>query len=230
MVKRIALALLAAAASPALAQTAPARPAPAKAEPAAEPAHLALARTAVESVWPLGTYERMADAMMSEFMGGMFDMKMSDMVPVGELSDKEKGQADVSIGDAIAAKDPHFKERMRITFEVVKKEMGAVMAKVEPAMRDGLTKAFARKFTAAQLADMNRFFATPSGKAYARESLLVFMDPELMKAMMSMMPEMMKAMPAVTEKVKAATAHLPPPPQEQDEDEQEKTEVPEPTA
>ena len=45
------------------------------------------------------------------------------------------------------------------------------------------------------------------------------------------MPEMMKAMPAVTEKVKAATAHLPPPPQEQgEEEEQEKTEAPEPTA
>ena len=55
------------------------------------------------------------------------------------------------------------------------------------------------------------FFATPTGKAYAADSMIIFMDPEVMSKMTTMMPEMMKQMPAITAKLKEATAGLPPP-------------------
>jgi uncharacterized protein (DUF2342 family) len=207
------LAALLCGAAPAVAQT---TPAPASAQ--VDPARLALARTTVNSIWPLGTYQRMMstsmDQMMNGMMGSMFDMKLGDMVPADgkELSEEEKKVAQTTMREAIMKGDPHFEERMRITNRVIMTDMGVIFSKLEPSIREGLAVAYAKKFDAGQLADLNAFFATPTGKVYASESVMLFTDPELMKAMMAGMPEMMKAMPAMMEKVKKATAHLPEPP------------------
>src|SRR3546814_3041507 len=53
---------------------------------------------------------------------------------------------------------------------------------MEPPMRDGLAKAYARKFTGAQLTDLNSFLATPTGKLYAGEWMALQADPEVMVA------------------------------------------------
>ena len=218
------LCLIAAVTAPPPAQAAIAPPVAAtlEATPAVDPERLRLARQTVDFVWPLGTYQRMMSDMMGPdgMLGAVFDMKLGDMVAPGqEMSEGDKKIADTSMREAIASKDPHFEERMRITMKVMTDEMGAVMTKIEPAMRDGLSKAFARKFSTAQLQDLNLFFATPTGGVYARESLMLFMDPEIMKSMMGMMPELMNAMPAIEEKVKKATAHLPEPPRDTEEEE-----------
>lgn len=198
--------------------------------PAAKPAgpaqvdaeRLNLARTAVNYVWPLGTYQRMMsgsmDQMMDSMMAGMFGMKVGDMVPPSDkpMTEEEKKIAQTTMREAILRKDPHFEERMRITNKVMMGEMGAFFDKVEPAIRDGLANAYAKKFDAKQLTDLNTFFQTPTGKVYASESIMLFVDPEMMKAMMGAMPELMKSMPAIMEKVRKATAHLPEPPKPAD--------------
>ena len=222
--RTIAFAALLFASAPALAQAptpAPARSAQVDAE------RLKLARTAVNYVWPLGTYQRMMsgsmDQMMDSMMASMFDMKVGDMVPSSDkaMTDEEKKIAQTTMREAILKKDPHFEERMRITNKVMMSEMGAFFDKVEPAIREGLANAYAKKFDARQLTDLNAFFQTPTGKVYASESIMLFVDPEMMKAMMSAMPELMKSMPAIMGKVKKATAHLPDPPKRADKDDEE---------
>ena len=213
-------------ASPALAEAELDAPKPAPAAAQVDPARLALARTTVNYVWPLGTYQRMMgtamDQMMNSVMGGMFDMKIGDMVPADkEMSEEDKKLAQTTMREAIAKKDPHFEERMRITNKVMMTEMGTIFGKVEPAVREGLANAYAKKFDQQQLTDLNTFFATPTGRAYAAESVTLFMDPELMKAIAGAMPELVKGMPAIMEKVKKATAHLPEPPKSKDSDEGE---------
>ena len=218
----------AAPAAPAL-KAAPAAAAPAPAQPPAKPeeARLALARAAVRYLWPEGTYQRMMSGMMmDQMMGAVFDTKIGDMVPKnGKMTDEEKKLAETTMGDAIALKDPHFRERLRLTNTVMMAELGPIMTKVEPAIRDAMAIAYAKKFDVQQLTEINRFFATPEGRFYASESMLLFMDPAMMKAMMGMIPGLMKAMPAITEKVKAATAHLPQPPKDDEEDEEEADEA-----
>lgn len=228
--RTIAFAALLLAAAPALAQAPAAKPA---APAQVDQERLSLARTAVNHVWPLGTYQRMMsgsmDQMMDSMMAGMFDMKIGDMVPSSDkpMTEEEKKVAQTTMREAILKKDPHFEERMRITNKVMMGEMGAFFDKVEPAIRDGLANAYAKKFDTKQLTDLNAFFQTPTGKVYASESIMLFVDPEMMKAMMGAMPELMKSMPAIMEKVKKATAHLPQPPkpadngEEQDEDQDE---------
>ncbi|MBA2467357.1 MAG: DUF2059 domain-containing protein [Sphingomonas sp.] len=192
--------------------------------PAAKPddTRLALARSAVAHVWPAGTYQKMMSSMMiDQMMGAVFDTKLGDMVPNDpKMSDEDKKVAETTMGDAIALKDPHFRERMRLTNATMVAEMGPMLNRVEPKIRDALAMAYAKKFNVQQLTEINRFFATPPGQFYASESMLLFMDPEMMKAMMGMMPELIKTMPAIMEKVKAATAHLPEPPKDDKEDDE----------
>ena len=86
-------------------------------------------------------------------------------------------------------------------------------------MVEGMSRAYARRFTVIELTEINRFFASPVGASFARQSFELTTDPELMSEMMSFMPELMKDMPAIAEKLKKATAHLPPPPKESKDDE-----------
>lgn len=196
-----ALAMLVA--SPVFAQQA--TPAPVAATP--DPATLAAAERAVAKLVPDGVYMRMMRDQMPKLMdaalGQAFGMSAKDM---------GQGTDETPIGDAAAKADPHIRERTSIMMRVMMEEMGTVMGALEPRMRVGLAKAFARKFTRSQLDDMNAFFATPSGEVFAREYLLTFVEPELMTEMMSAMPEVMKAMPAIMKKAEDATSHLPPAP------------------
>jgi len=203
---RAALAAALLIATPAVSQTAPV------AATAPDPVRLAAAERVVASLVPQGTYmkmmrdqfPRMMDAMMAQIMGKTpGELGMSD-------ADGANGK---TLRATAAGADPHFEERTRIMTRVMGEEMGAVFDKVEPRIRTGLSRAFARKFTTQQLGELNAFFATPTGSVFAGEYLTTFMDPEVIQEMMAAAPEMMKAMPAIMAKVEKATAHLPPPPE-----------------
>jgi len=218
--KSICFALALAAAAPAIA----AQPAPTAlaAKPAIDPERLALAKQAVAAIMPPGTMQRvMKDSMgnMEEMMlGGMFDMKGTDLGVTGEGKHK-------TMREAMAEKDPHFEERLRITNRVMAEEMGAIFTRMEPRIAEGMARAYARRFTVAELTEINRFFASPAGASFARQSFELSTDPELTSAMIGFMPEMMKEMPAMGEKLKKATAHLPPPPKDEKDAESEDAEA-----
>jgi hypothetical protein len=107
--------------------------------------------------------------------------------------------------------DPHFEQRMAIIGRVIGEEMTRLGPQIETPLRDGLAQSIGRRFTVAQLTDLNRFFATDSGKAFGREVWMLWMDPAVFKGIIGTMPVLMKEMPAVMKKVEAATAHLPKP-------------------
>ncbi len=200
-------------AAPVQAQTpAPAQPASAMAAPV-DPARLALATTTIDRVWPLGTYARMMNGTMEQMMDGimasMFEMKPGDLVPGADGADARKELGNKTMRQLMMGSDPHFEERTRLSNRVMMNELVPLMSRMEPQIRVGLSRAYARKFDAAQLGDMNAFFATPSGAAYARESLLLMVDPEFIKVMSDFMPVMIREMPAIVKKMSAATAHLP---------------------
>ena len=226
--KRILLMAAAIAATPVAAQVGPppAPSPPASSPPASspgaaqpvEPQRLAAATAVVEYLWPLGTYERMMrgtmDQMMDQMLAPMFDMPMGDIAQGKDEDGKtmKPAEAAMTLREAMAEADPHFQERMKITNRVMMEEMLPIMSRVEPAVRAGLARAYARKFSVEQLGEMSRFFATPAGGAFARESMLLWMDPEIMAAMSGFMPDMLKEMPRIGRKLEEATAHLPPPP------------------
>ena len=201
----IALAIALAAAPP----TTPAPPPPPATAPV-DPARLAIAQKVVGALVPDGVYLNM----MRDKMPAMVDAMMAQMggMTAADMGLPSKGDANETMDQAAAKADPAFRERMSISTRVMFEEMGKVFGAMEPRLRAGLSRAFARKFTAQQLADMDAFFSTPSGKAFASEYLATFVDPEVMAEMARATPEIMKSMPAIMKKVEAATAHLPPAP------------------
>jgi hypothetical protein len=232
----VSAAALAIAATPAMAAV-PEKPAPEKAKPATtrsppdfaammtvmdklfppqpdpDPARFALARTSVQVLWPDGAYGKM----MTGFMGGMMDrvmqLKASDLAELSKdkkppVATKDK---DLSLHDQAAAKDPYFNERMAAMRQVVTEEVGKISTIIDPRMRDGLARAMARRFDPQQLNDINRFFATPSGRAFAGQYMQLWVDPDTIRSIFASMPEMMKLMPDIMEKFKAANDKFPSP-------------------
>ena len=228
----IGAALLALAAPPANAKTAPAK-APAKeqvvvkkapdldigqmmaifdkifpAQPDPPAPRLALSRTAVQSLFPDGTYARMMGGMMHGIADRVMGMTAADL---GARPDKGRAADTMTLKQKLAKDDPAFDERMRIMEQVIGEEFAKMAAIVEPRMRDGLARSMARRFDEKQLADLNAFLATDSGKAFGSQSMAMYVDPDVMRAMIGSFPEMMKAMPDAMKRVEAATAHLPKP-------------------
>lgn len=202
-----ALAMFAAGTGAASAQVAPATPVAAAPRPA-DPARDAAAQRVALKLLPPGTYRRvmrdMFPAMMDAIMGSMSSLRSADL----GVPDKD-GK---TLGESATERDPAFRERMAIMTRIMGEEFAPIMDKLEPNVRTALGRAFAGRFTLAQLNDLDAFLATPSGTAFGDNFMAAFMDPEMMKQSSTMMPEIIKVMPRIMARMKTETAHLGPEP------------------
>jgi hypothetical protein len=204
--------------APAWAQTAPAA-APQLATPFAapmEPARLAAAERVVAVLVPEGVYQRMLGQNFSQMMSAMTDsigsMPAQRLVQLTGLPEEDVAKlGEATVDEVLAIFDPHWHERMTGATDAVGGVMSRMMTKVEPAIRAALARAYAREFNAAELAEMQRFFASPAGAHYAAKSIEIMWDPEMIKAMADMAPQMMEQMPELTAELAAAQKTLPEP-------------------
>ena len=213
-------------------------------EPAAsvDSAKQVLAARVAAALWPDGTYGRMFDSMAGggDGLGDMvLDMRPADMMVLMAQTMAENGKSppeakenreppSPTIREMMVAEDPHFEERMRITMKVVGDEVRRIARPIEPRFRDGLAKSIARRFTRQQLEPIAAFFETDAGRAYAEQSMTLFVDKDVMLALIQSIPTMVKELPPAFEKVEKATAHLPKPPKKADEQEKQDDEADEP--
>lgn len=161
--------------------------------PPIEPARLTLAQTTMGALIPAGSLERMMDniygkmfkAIMGE-MGGESDLMIS--IKTGVESAKVAALDDATKGKIADVFDPHRQEREDQINKVIKPLISEVLTDMEPPMRAGMAKAYARKFSAAQLTDLNAFLATPTGTAYANDWMALQADPEVMLAVIKAVP------------------------------------------
>ena len=208
--------LLVAASAPVAAQ-----PASAPATPSLDPAGLAAARALALKLVPPGTYQRMMANSLKPMMGGMFDQALD--MPARQLlasfglpAESTAKLSGGTIRQIMSVIDPAFEQRMKLTTATMFDGMGELFATIEPDMREGMAEAYAGHFDAAQLAQINAFFATPTGSAFAGQQMTIMTDPAIMKRMQAMFPLIMKQMPVMMKKVEAATASLPKPKKEAD--------------
>ena len=211
MKKLVISALIACAAVPAAAQS----PAPAAVEQVA-PERLAISSRIAGKILPDGSYARMMNDTMEQMIDGamsaMLDMDVGAITAM--LTEEERAKVDpallqMSMRELMEKCDPHFVERLSITNRTMWSELGPVMTRMEPRMREALAASLARRFDVATLSEIDRFFVTPAGAAFAAESVVMWTSPEMGAAMAESMPDMMEAMPSIFAKVQAATAHLP---------------------
>lgn len=161
--------------------------------PPVDPARLALAQKTTAALIPPGSLEKMLDNLYGKMfqtfldeMGGTSDLSLSiktgvDSETIAALdADTKKAVADVF--------DPYRKQRDDQMIKTIRPLISEFLTDLEPSMRDGLAHAYARKLTAAQLTEVNAFFATPTGSTYAAESMALGADPEVMVTMLKAMP------------------------------------------
>ena len=198
-------------ASPAATAGEPASPSPANEAP--DPVHLSLARRTVDYVFPVGTYARIMSGAMDRIMDSALDsvthMPLKSLAGLGGANAAKLGSG--TLAEIVEIYDPAYKQRMPIMTRAIMTDMIGLMTQLEPEIRDGLARAYASKFDEKQLGELNAFFATPTGKAYAADSYVIMTSPEVTAKMQAFMPKMMQQMPAIIEKAKTATASLPAP-------------------
>ncbi len=163
--------------------------------PPIEPARLTLAQQSMGALIPAGSLEKMIDNLYGKMfktimaeLGGQSDLMLS--IKTGVESDKIATLDEATKTKIADIFDPHRKEREDQITKVLKPLISEALTDLERPMRDGMAKAYARKFSAAQLADLNSFLATPTGRLYASEWMALQADPEVMVAVMKALPPM----------------------------------------
>ena len=179
-----------------------------------DPAAVAAATRIAGALLPDGTYRKMMSGTFDKMMSGMVDqmgnLPLREIMIAAGMSEEDAPKLSPdALKQVMEITDPVFKQRMDLGMKAMMGSMVDMMSKYEPAVREGLSEAYARRFTPAQLGDLERFFATPTGKDYAAQSMLIYTDPAVMNRMMAMMPEMMKEMPKMVGAMTEATKDLP---------------------
>jgi hypothetical protein len=121
-------------------------------------------------------------------LGGQSDLMLS--IKTGVESDKIATLDEATKNKIANMFDPHRQEREDQITRVIKPLISEALTDLERPMRDGMAKAYARKFSAAQLTDLNSFLATSTGRLYASEWMALQADPEVMVAVMKALPPM----------------------------------------
>ncbi|NCP24142.1 MAG: DUF2059 domain-containing protein [Erythrobacter sp.] len=186
-----------------------------QAEPltAEQEARLPAATAIVATMMPEGFYGELMRDMMEKTMRPMMAMfSEPDFILASRLTLDEAAIAE--LGDAekkelLTMLDPVWDQRADTMVNAIVANMGGAYAAVEPPVRAGLAKAYAVRFDEAQLADISSFFATPTGGEFARQSMALFADPQVMGATMEAMPEMIGSFTEMETSMEAALESLP---------------------
>lgn len=168
--------------------------------PAPEPARLVAARDMTMKMFPKGAYgeamsgfvDRMADQVLS-----MSEADFAEMLPPSapKKGEKAKVPSKTPLRTMLAEKEPNFDAKLAAG-KVFAKTMFVKFGDVaEPKFREGMARSLARKFDAAQMAEINAFLATPTGAAYGKQMLGIWFEPDVMRGTFQAFPDMMKLMP-----------------------------------
>ncbi len=172
---------------------------------------LALARMTAGKILPDGTYGKMMEKTIDQMLAPMATLisqispeQVSAVTGIEELSLYDLDEDALTRVGALI--DPNAEKRGSRVMALMIPMMKEIFTDMEPALREGMARAYARKFSGAQLKELNSFFETPTGSFYASESFVLMADPEVMKASMQAMPMVMErmlgAMPAMEEDMK----------------------------
>ena len=181
---------------------------------AEQEARLPAAQAIVARIVPPGSMGEMMSSMFDGMLGPMMNLAAQ---PSNAEAAKQLGFESYEIeldteqsAEVLALLDPAWNERQERTMAATKGAVGKMMTAMEPVMREAMSQLYAINFEARELADIDAFFSTESGAAYARKSFAMTSDPRMTGAMMQAMPAMMGSFAEIEADMAAAVADLPP--------------------
>ncbi|WP_221557501.1 hypothetical protein [Qipengyuania qiaonensis] len=180
---------------------------------AEQQARLPAAQEVVGAMMPDGFYGKMMSEMIDKMLSPMMSMLAAPEFILGSRLDLEQetieALADEEQVEIMTMLDPAYEKRFDATVGVLTGKMGGMFSTMEGPMREGLSKAYAVRFDDTQLADISAFFATPTGGVYARESMAMFADPQVMEATMQALPAVLSGLGDMESAMKEAMESLP---------------------
>ena len=185
--------------------------------PPVDPIRLELAKVSVNVWFRDGSMARIFDNILSSkpdsYASSMLDLTLGQIMAMAGMPfpESKPGENNMTLRQMIARNDPYFDQRMGAIHDAVLVEIVRLAPRFEPQVRDGLAQSMARRFTADQLKDMNRFLTTPSGQAFADNSYLMWLDPAVFRSMLGTVPGLVGEMPGVVARVTAAANKYPRP-------------------
>ncbi|GAA0331457.1 hypothetical protein GCM10009087_47040 [Sphingomonas oligophenolica] len=151
-----------------------------------DPERLAAARALMDQIMPPATRNQMMSAMTQSMMGQMVQALRTDPTLAAVLEKDPRARALFE----------HFMQRQQ------EQSTQQLLANL-PGMFDAMARAYARRFTLAQLHDMATFFATPTGQVYLAQAPTIMSDPDVAAWMGDVMRSSMQRMPAEMAKLMA---------------------------
>lgn len=181
---------------------------------ALDPALVEKARPIAELILPDGTFAEMMGPMMQKMMGPMMDsiskMPLKDLAEAGGVDPTEIDKmGPATLEQVMAIVDPAFRQRLDIMTQTMFPALVRFMSQFEPDMREGMAEAFAGRYNAAELNDINAFLKTPTGAKFGSGFMMLGTDPHYMNRMQIIMPKMVEAMPSLMQESSAALEKLP---------------------
>ncbi len=181
-----------------------------------DPDMLARGEKVAAAVVPDGSYRKIMgetfQQIVEPMMAGLDEMPLSAVATfAGVPEDEIKIKEGASMGDLMMIIDPHFKERNRAMMNGITDIMIELSDDIEPLIRAGMARAYARRFSAGELDSVVGFFETEAGAKFAGESLSIFASREVMSASMEMMPKFMEKLFGQMEEITKGNGDIPPP-------------------
>lgn len=182
-------------------------------------ARLPQAQAVAGSLVPDGVYGIMMTQLVESFTGPIFELaELGDSMGGAELAEYT-GLSTDQTGDLSEEErneltkmfDPVYGERASATIDMVSGMLNQVFVALEPGMREGLARAYAGRFTDSELAELQAFFATPTGAKYAAGSLPAYTDPQVISGLMQSFPALMEQLPTLIESLESVESDLPEP-------------------
>jgi hypothetical protein len=181
-----------------------------------EPALLAKSERIAGALVPAGSYRKIMAETFQKVVGPMMDG--IDQVPLSTIAvfagvpeDNIALKDGATTSDVMTIIDPHYKQRNRAMMTSITDVMIDLSDEIEPSIRAGMARAYARRFSASELEAAAEFYETEAGAKIAGESLAIFTSPEVMSASMEMMPKFMERFFGVMEEITNGSDSLPPP-------------------
>ena len=181
-----------------------------------DPVMLSKGERIAAAVVPKGSYRKvMAETfktMIEPMMAGLDEMPLSAIAAFAGVGEDEiKLKEGATLSDLMMIVDPYFKQRNRAMMSSITDIMIDLSDDIEPSIRQGMARAYARRFSADELEAAATFYETEAGAKFAAESLAIYTSPEVMSASMEMMPQFMERFMGAIADITKGNGDIPPP-------------------
>ena len=181
---------------------------------AEQEARLPTAERMTDVAFPVGSFRTIMETSIAPMMDVMMGLAtLDDATALSEITGmapEDLAERDeTELEEALQVLDPHYDERSEAVGKMTVTLMAQMFDALEPSYRSGLSRAFASRFTQAEMDGLMVFFGTPLGAKYAREAILVQYDPQMMTMMEEMGPAMAEVLPAFMTSMVGLSAQYP---------------------